>query len=172
MTRWMPIFAALSGIFIAMPNLAHAGFKVRVDNKANPDPIASWATNADLEVFVAFRPGHTYVSIDQRYIPNPEQVSSTHDTPRISSSNWSSNTLSWMGIGLSGGQQNNVGSDMFGIDQVQILNDAGTVIQTFGGDNQMAWCISTDFGDGNSTQCNNQPAFINWYFYPNGDVIA
>jgi hypothetical protein len=61
--------------------------------------------------------------------------------------------------------------DMFGIDQVQVLNSSGSVVQTFGADNRIAWCLSSDQNDGYSADCNGNPAHNAYFFYPDGTIF-
>jgi hypothetical protein len=160
------LLVTIVGMCITAPNLAHAGFRVRVDNYANPNPIGTWLTGDKISVFVSMVYPATRSGLDMT-VPNTDQFSGGHDTNKISYTNWSRSTVNWIGIGEDSGYG---GTDMFGIDQVEILNDAGAIIERFGLDNSVAWCVSNDYNDGYTSDCGNEAAFSDWYFYPGGLV--
>lgn len=137
--------AALCAIAsLAGAQTASAAFKIRVDNLSNPAGKTSWGTTDTIIVLVFFNNGSS-VALD---LPNTSALTETRDL--TVSGNWSDVAYFQLGI---------FGDDMFGIDQVEIISSTGSVLRTWGLDNQSAWCLSEDPDDGNSgPECGNNPS--------------
>jgi hypothetical protein len=148
------------GFCICAANLATADFRVRVDNLSNPSGYTNWGAPDNT---VSIQPKYTDGSISVgAAVPASTTLSENHQVTFFGRTY--PTQVTWIRI-------QNTSDDMFGIDQIEVTNAAGTVIQTFGVDNQNAWCCSTDQQDGYTVDCNGNPAQDRWYFYPNGTVV-
>lgn len=145
---------------IANPTTASAAFKVRVDNLSNPAGYTNWGSPANT-VFVTVHwkqtvPGTFFVPFVDA-VPAANLLVENHDVSYTGSKTWAD----VLRIEIENDTDN-----MFGLDQVEILNSSGTIVRTYGVDNSNAWCLSTDPADAYTPDCGNTAANAIVTFYP------
>lgn len=156
------IFATLfvAGIvYSATITQARADFIVRVDNQSSPSGATSWsAPQGQVFIYIKWKNSTT----QQWEVPNSNTIDTFHDL-YVSGHNYSDVLYI---------QVYNTGNDMFGIDRLHALSTSYGYLHSWGTENAIAWCVSTDVTDGYAGDCNTSVACDGWNFYPNDSVVG
>ena len=143
---------AFVGVTLGAVEPAAADYRIRVDNKANPGAFPNWAApNNKVRIEVHMKTNDT----QRQYVPNAATISDVHDAKFLNDV-WT-NIQSVCILADT--------TDTFGIDQLEITDGGGAVKRTFGVDNNVAWCVSTDPNDGNKPDCKDGLAQQTVCFY-------
>jgi len=140
-------FALASSMFTTD---AHALFRVRLDNSSNPLGAVTWAgTSNTISVCAILKTSFGLcVPLESARALN---TIGNHD-------------FNWWGFEdvdqILDLQVSTNGSNAFWLDQLEILNGAGTKVWTSGADNTGGWCISTQPSDGNNANCSAPAATL------------
>jgi len=126
---------------------AHASFWVRVDNYTNPtkttwtgtkDTVTICAVLKSTSPWATLYPGCQTLGQFPTFLPGPiTTISGTNDfiNPAMATVPWSD---------VASVKISTNGSDNFLIDQVELLDDLGTVKVRRGNDDMFGWCLSKD----------------------------
>jgi len=142
------------GLISAVANDAQASsWKIRIDNWGNPDKPGYWGTDDNISVSVCnpnifgcrvvgtiYGPtgiANFEIVIDEANIP----FSHAKDVKLLIT-----------------------GSNMFVVDQLQVIAPNGNLARTFGADNMTGYCLSSDDADGSDVACTASGAHYLWGF--------
>ena len=139
------------------PAQAHASYSVNIDCTGFPNAIPNWAGTVNTITVKAHKKNGTVKQLFSGVISNSSCITFGNiiqgfDTDSMSNVKKISVTTN--------------GNDAFWIDSLWLNN--GSSFITWGVQNQIGWCVSTDPADGNNSHCEQAKAFTTWDF-PTGN---
>lgn len=120
---------------------ASADFKIRIDCHGD-NGLPTWAATSDT-ISVGVRKGNAWINVGN--VSSPISCS-TEDSIILTKVGMDISEISEVKITTSG-------DDTFWIDRMSLLIGVNQVVKTWGTDNNVGYCVSTDSADGASSNC-------------------